>query len=114
MSAKYLIVSGGYGNMIAIPFFNGNGIAELMAGLADASLVESKGYGTDERFLPTVGNIQMRVVDADMVTVGDPLETLKAQLAEANNAVAMRQKWLEQEREKVKALQAKIDAPSAA
>lgn len=112
---KYLILDPVYGGRIAIPFATGADIAPIIAAMTDAAIVDQKGYGEDEKFVPTSNSVpSFRIVAADKVTIGSETDTLKALLDETKSSLEVHRKWLEQEREKVKSLMAKSDAPSAA
>lgn len=106
---KYLIVDVSYYHF-AIPFETGTDIAPFIAALSDAKMVESKGYGPDEKIIPTTENPPaFRIVSADKVTIGDEVETLKAQLADVKADLDTRQTWLTQEREKVAKLKKEME-----
>ena len=111
---KYVIVTCSYCHF-AIPFKKGADIAPFIAALSDARMVESKGYGADEKLVPTSEDApSFRIVKSDKVTIGSEVDTLKAQLAEVKSELETRKKWLEQERAKVKELKAQTEGPDAA
>lgn len=97
MPKKYLIVGISY-HHIAIPYETGEQLAQLIAAVSETRQVESKGYGDDQRFVPTTDNpVQFQLVDAKKVAIGDDLASLKARLDEATKEAADNNKrWLDQ------------------
>ena len=80
---RMLLVSFGYSHL-AVRLDDSSKAAALIAALVDAVPVESKGYGDEQRYVPTVEQqVQLQFVDSERFTVGDEVATLKAQLAEA-------------------------------
>jgi hypothetical protein len=97
---RYLLIGVGY-NQLAIPYDTSERLATLVAALADARTVESKGYGDEQRFIPTtVEPLQMQFIEASKVTIGDDLATLRAQLEDLSKEQAKYSKYWTDERAK--------------
>lgn len=105
---KYLLVSFGY-RKVAIPVESSAALASLIPAMADAKEVEQKGYGEDLRYIPTSDQVQFEIVNADIVTIGDEVATLKAELAEAKRSSEQYSKYWTSETGKSKELQKQLD-----
>lgn len=104
---RYLVVTVGY-NYLAIPLENSG---PVMAALADAVQVESKGYGEELRWVPTSdAPVNLQFVNADKFTIGDEVETLKVKLAEAVSQQQSYSKYWTAEQAKVAALKKELAA----
>lgn len=104
---RYLVVTVGY-NYLAIPLENAG---PVMAALADAVQVESKGYGEELRWVPTSdAPVNLQLVNADKFTIGDEVETLKVKLAEAVSQQQSYSKYWTAEQAKVAALKKELAA----
>ncbi|MGE4340781.1 MAG: hypothetical protein AB7E55_33245 [Pigmentiphaga sp.] len=92
---RYLLLSVGY-NHVAVPYSTGPELAAVMASLADAKNVNSVGYGDDEKWVPVSNEpVQIRLIDGARVTIGDDLETLRVQLAQAQQeAKTNSERWM--------------------
>ena len=105
---RYLLIGVGY-NQLAIPYETSDRLATLVAALADARPVESKGYGDDQRFVPTsIEPLQMQFIDASKVTIGDDIATLKAQLEDVTRQQAQYSKYWTDERAKSSKLEKQL------
>lgn len=101
----YILIGVGY-QQLAIPYETSERLAVLVAALADAKTVESKGYGTDQKFVPTSAEpMQMQFLEASKVTIGDDLATLQAQLEDVTRAQAQYSKYWTDERAKTSKLE---------
>lgn len=107
---RYLLVGVGY-QQLAIPYETGERLAQLVAALADARAVDSKGYGDEQRFVPvSTEPLQMQFIDGAKVTVGDDIATLKAQLDDVTKQQAQYSKYWTDERAKVAKLEKELKA----
>lgn len=105
---RYLLIGVGY-QQLAIPYETSDRLATLVAALADARTVESKGYGDQQKFVPTtVEPLQMQFIEASKVTIGDDLATLKAQLEDVQEAQARYSKHWTDERAKTARLEKEL------
>ena len=105
---RYLLIGGGY-QQLAIPYDTSDRLAALVAALADARTVESKGYGADQKFVPTsVEPLQMQFIEASKVTIGDDLATLKAQLEDVTQRQEQYSKYWTDERLKSSKLEKEL------
>lgn len=110
---RYLLIGVGY-NQLAIPYDTSERLATLVAALADARTVESKGYGDEQRFVPiSVEPLQMQFIDATKVTIGDDLATLKAQLEDVTRQQSQYSKYWTDERAKSAKLEKELAALKA-
>lgn len=109
---NYLILEVGYSHM-AIPCKDG--IGEVLSLIADARVVTSTGYGSEERWIPSEGDLpRMRFVSEDRVTIGNEVATLQAKLSEVTAEKETRDRWLEKERKKVSELKKQLEGEDAA
>ena len=107
---RYLLVGLNY-NYLAVPYDNSQQLASLVALLGDARQVESKGYGADQKFVPTSEEpLQLQFVDGNKVTVGDDLASLKARLDEVTQQQAQYSKYWADERTKSAKLEKELKA----
>lgn len=107
---RYLLIGVGY-QQLAIPYETSERLATLVGALAEAKTVESKGYGDEQKFIPTsIEPLQMQFVDAAKFTIGDDLATLRAQLDEVTRQQAQYSKYWTTEREKSARLEKEIAA----
>lgn len=105
---RYLLIGVGY-QQLAIPYETSDRLATLVAALADARTVESKGYGDEQKFVPTsVEPLQMQFIEASKVTIGDDLATLKAQLEDVTRQQAQYSKYWTDERAKTSKLEKEL------
>jgi hypothetical protein len=110
---RYLIVTVGYQYM-AIPIADGIQAASLLAGLVDAVIVESKGYGDEQRWVPVKKEpVAIQFANADRVTVGDEVDSLRALLKEAEVQAASYSKYWQSEQATVKKLKEQIASKPA-
>ena len=105
---RYLLVNTGY-QFVAIPYENSERLAQLVSALGDAQMVESKGYGDEQRYIPTSSDpLPLQFINGDKITIGDEVATLKAQLAEANQSKEQYSEWWTTESAKTRALESEI------
>jgi hypothetical protein len=105
---KYLIVHVGY-NHLAVPVKDSGRAGALIAALADAECVESKGYGAELKWVPSGSDlVQVEFVSADRITVGDELATLRAKLAEAEGQAQSYSKYWTAEQATTKRLKEEV------
>ena len=107
---RYLLIGVGY-QQLAIPYSTGEQLASIVSLLADARPVDSKGYGDEQRFVPTSNEpLQMQFIEANKVTIGDDLATLKAQLEDVTKQQAQYSKYWTDERAKTSKLEKELAA----
>ena len=92
---RFIILTVGYNN-VAVPYSSGAELAPILAALADARNVNSVGYGDDQKWVPISNEpVQVSLVDGSRVTIGNDLETLRAQLTAAQaEAKTNSDRWL--------------------
>ncbi len=89
---RYMILTVGY-QTAAIPYSNSTELAALVSAISEARQVDSKGYGDEQRYVPTSDEpLQFVLVSSERVTIGDEVATLKAQLKAATDEAASNQK----------------------
>lgn len=109
---RYLVVTVGY-NYLAIPM--GPEVTPVLAALAEAVPVESKGYGDELRWVPTTTEpVNMQFVNANKFTIGDELETLRVKLKEAEGQALSYSKYWTAEQTKVAELKKELAATKGA
>ena len=107
---RYLLIGVGY-NQLAIPYETSERLSVLVAALADACTVDSKGYGEEQKYVPVSKEpLQMQFIEGSKVTIGDDLATLKAQLDDVTKQQAQYSKYWTDERAKTAKLEKELKA----
>lgn len=107
---RYVVVTLDY-KQIAFPVGDPVQTAALLAALSAGVPVESKGYGDDQRWIPTTDQpLQFQFVNADRFTGTDEVAALKAQLAEVKADSERYSKYWISERETTKKLKEQLTA----
>jgi hypothetical protein len=107
---RYLLVNVGY-NHLAVPMIDTASTAALMMALLDSVPVESKGYGEEQKWVPSSKEPpELKFVDGDKVTVGDDVASLKAQLADATREKEQYSKYWLTDRSKAEKLEKELKA----
>lgn len=104
---KYLIVSTDIARL-AVPLRDPAQAGVLVAALSEARVVE-RSYRAD-KYMPKEVEIELSFVDGSKVTIGDELETLRAQLADEKAEREQRDRWWSEERKKSQKLSEELAA----
>jgi len=110
-----MLITMGYGCTYLLPEMSPADMGTLLSTLARAQRVESSGYG-DERKVYAAGEhgLTTEVIPAAVVVVDDPLEKLRAELAEARRQTKQREDWWQTERKRADELAKQAATPDPA
>lgn len=110
-----ILISLGYDNLFLLPDLPAAELGVLLAALTQAQRVESSGYGNDRKIIASGDNaMTAEVVPASAVVSDDPVESLRAQLADAERQTKQRTEWWQNEKKRADELAKQAATPNPA